>query len=68
MVAVAVAAGAAVDMAVVVVAAAVVAAAAAVAAVLAAHTAVDGLPALSTHSAGCISSQAVVCDHLRHMP
>ena len=67
MVAVAVAAGAAVDMAVVVVAAAVVAAAA-VAAVLAARTAVDGLPVLSTHSAGCISGQAVVCDHLRHLP
>lgn len=68
MVAVAAAAGAAVDMAVVVVAAAVVAAAAAVAAVLAARTAVDGLPALSTHSAGRISCQAVVCDHLRHLP
>ena len=68
MVAVAAAAGATVDMAVVVVAAAVEAAAAAVAAVLAARTAVDGLPVLSTHSAGCISGQAVVCDHLRHLP
>ena len=38
------------------------------AAVLAARTAVDGLPALSTHSAGRISCQAVVCDHLRHLP
>lgn len=38
------------------------------AAALAARTAVDGLPALSTHSAGRISCQAVVCDHLRHLP
>lgn len=40
----------------------------AAAADLAARTAVDGLPALSTHSAGRISCQAVVCDHLRHLP
>lgn len=40
----------------------------AAAAVLAARMAVDGLPALSTHSAGRISCQAVVCDHLRQLP
>ena len=56
-------------MAVAVAAAVVVAEGGAVAAAaLAARTAVDGLPALSTHSAGRISCQAVVCDHLRHLP